>query len=198
MARKTRSGEDVQDEFREDLLDEVQDDAEAETAPEVRIAALQRRCEELDGLWKRAQADYQNLRRRAVTETDAAVRREIQPLLEELLLVLDFLEMALSSAAESEDARNLALGVEMTRTKLVQALEAAGVESIPTEGLFDPRIHEAVQTRRDENAEPGTVVETVRKGYRWHGHVLRPARVVVAAGDDDASPEAEGQDEPTS
>ena len=48
-------------------------------------------------------------------------------------------------------------------------------------GGFDPTVHEAISTRPDEEAEPGTVVDVVEKGYKLDDTVIRPARVVVAA-----------------
>ena len=91
------------------------------------------------------------------------------------------------------------MGVQMTRTKFVQALEAAQLKSIPTDGTFDPAVHEASETREDPSVAPGTIVETVRRGYTWHEQVLRPAVVVVAAGEPtSAGPaKAKGADEPT-
>jgi len=191
MTRKTKGETDTP---------ETRDRNEAEgQSPEERIVELERRCEDLNTQWLRAQADYKNLRRRALTDSEAALRREMQPLLEELLLALDFLDMALSSPVESRDAENLLLGVQMTRTKFVQALEGAQLEPIPTDGLFDPAVHEASETRADTDAAPGSIVETVRRGYTWRGQVLRPAVVVVAAGEDrdDPAAKATGETEPT-
>jgi len=182
MARKTKT--------EKNTPESPEPGAESNATPDDRIADLEQRCEDLNTLWLRAQADYQNLRRRAVTDSEAALKREMQPLLEELLLVLDFLDMALSSPAESKDAKDLSMGVQMTRTKFVQALETAQLKSIPTDGLFDPTVHEAAETRVVANVEPGTIVETVRRGYTWQEQVLRPAVVVVAA-------KANGPAEPT-
>ena len=69
----------------------------------------------------------------------------------------------------------------MVRDELHGRLEGAGVESFdPTGERFDPQLHEALSTRADEGTEPGVVLETVEKGYRLNGQVLRPARVVVS------------------
>ena len=177
---------------------EVKDPAQVkdtdEETPAEHIARLEGECEELRAKWLRAQADYKNLRRRGQLDYEAGLQRALQPLFEELLLVHDFLDMALASPTTTDEARNLALGVEMTRTKLVQALEQAGVKSIPTDGLFDPALHDATEAREDPGAEPGTVVETVRRGYTWRDSVLRHARVVVAAGPEDAEPEETPRD----
>ncbi len=63
----------------------------------------------------------------------------------------------------------------------MDACESAGVEAFdPTGEPFDPQLHEALSTQPAEGTEPGVVVETLSKGYRLNGQVLRPAKVVVS------------------
>jgi len=130
--------------------------------------------------WQRAQADFQNLRRRSSEDVESAVRRTMMPLLDGLLIVMDHLDMALSAPVESEEAKNLAIGVRMTRDQFLRSLNTEGVEAIEETGEFDPTLHEAVATVDSPGAEPGSIVETVRRGYRWRGQVLRHAHVKVA------------------
>jgi molecular chaperone GrpE len=60
-------------------------------------------------------------------------------------------------------------------------LERAGVKAYDPAGeRFDPSWHEAISTRAEEGTDAGTVVETLERGYRLDGQVLRPARVVVS------------------
>jgi len=159
-----------------------------------RIAELEARCADLEARWLRSQADYQNARRRAQQELESALLRQLQPLLDELLLVADYLDMALSAPTQSEEARNLAAGVQLTRSKLAQALELVELRPIESSGPFDPNRHEAVASRPADQP-PGTILETLRPGYTWQGRILRPARVVVAAGATDPStPVAEPED----
>jgi len=148
---------------------------------EQRIAALEAECEELRSNWQRAQADYQNARRRALADVESGVRRALQPLLDGLLTVLDNLDMALAAPTHSEDAKNLAIGVELTRRQLTSALESQAVEPIPAVGKFDPERHQAVSQVPSADHAPGDIVETLRLGYTWRGGVLRYAQVVVAA-----------------
>ena len=76
-------------------------DADARTGEaDTRVAELEARCAELEARWLRAQADNQNMRRRQQQELDSAVLRALQPLLDELLLVLDYLDLALASPAK--------------------------------------------------------------------------------------------------
>lgn len=176
---------------------EPADEAAAETAEpreeepaEDELTRLARERDEFQKQWQRAQADCQNLRRRHLMEIEASRRRALQPLFERLLIVLDHLDLALGAEFTHEESRNLAQGVSMTRDELVRALEAEGVRPISTEGAFDPDLHEAVATVPAEAAEPGTIVETVRGGWKWGEHVLRHARVVVAEAQPSAAEES--------
>jgi molecular chaperone GrpE len=69
----------------------------------------------------------------------------------------------------------------MVHADLNESLKLAGVESYdPLGERFDPAWHEALATRAEDGTEPGAVIETLEKGYRLDGQVLRPARVVVS------------------
>lgn len=132
--------------------------------------------------WQRARADYQNLRKRTVTDIENARRSAKQPLFDGMLLVLDNLEMALASMGENDEG--IRLGVELTRTQLLQLLASEGVHPVAAGGAFDPAIHEAVATVVDPKLEPGQIVETVRSGYMWGERVLRFAQVKVTSDPD--------------
>lgn len=128
--------------------------------------------------WKRAQADFQNLRRRTLADMTLSVQRGTGDILTEVLGVLEFLDMALKSPCESADAKALLVGVQMTRDQLWKVLEAKGVSIIPTDGDFDPDNHQAVATVESEPA--GQIIDVVRDGYRRPTDVLRHAQVRVS------------------
>ncbi len=140
--------------------------------------------------WQRAKADYQNLRRRVLSDIEAAVRDKTQRIQEEMLTVLDYLDMALKSPCDSQDAKNLLMGVQMTRTQLWQSLEKDGVKAIDTTGLFDTTRHQAMATIETDDAEPGTILEVVRVGFKKGDVVLRHAQVKVAAAKSEDADEA--------
>ena len=131
------------------------------------IPRLMQERDDLEARWRRAQADYQNLKRRQGAELDDMLRRHMQPLLSSLLLVLDHLDMALQTPCESEDAKNLAVGVKMTRDQMLRALEDDEVRPVPEQGAFDPALHQAVATVEDADVAAGEIVDTVRRGYTW-------------------------------
>jgi molecular chaperone GrpE len=152
--------------------------AQARTDPRV-VEAETKRDEYLAAL-QRSQADYQNLRRRLQADIDTAVGRAKGPLLQDLLLVLDYLDLALAAPVTTQEGKNLHAGVEMTKSQLVRALEREGVAAVAETGPFDASLHDAVESVATSEAEPNTILATLRKGYTQNGLVLRPAQVKVA------------------
>ena len=146
---------------------------------EEQLAALEaERDERLNDL-KRVAADFENYRKRVARDQESLVARAHERLVKELLPVLDDLERALSAAEEHEEAK-LEDGVRLVHRELADALQREGLAEIETNGRFDPHVHEALLSQPSE-AEEGSVLEVVQKGYRLGDRVLRPARVVVAA-----------------
>jgi len=162
------------------LSAEAEEASPAEPSSDPRTE-VERERDELLVNWQRARADFQNLKRRTLEDIEAAVSRERSALLEETLTVLDYLDMALASPCDSPDAKNLLVGVRMTRDQLWTLLERQSVKPIDGKGEFDPAMHQAVSTVETEEAEPGSVVEIVRRGYTIGDRVLRHAQVKVAA-----------------
>ena len=170
--------------------DEPSLEGPAEDALEEPLTRAERERDEYLAQYQRALADYQNLRRRTHEDIQSAVRRERAALLEEMLTVLDYLDMALATPCASEDAKALLFGVQLTRDQLWALLERQGVAPIPPAETFDPEIHQALATV-ESDLPPGTIVETVRRGFRVGSGVLRYAHVKVAARRADAGDEGE-------
>jgi molecular chaperone GrpE len=153
--------------------------AQAEPTLEEQVAALEaERDEHLNDL-KRVAAEFENYRKRVARDQESLVARAHERLVKELLPVLDDLERALEAAEAHEEAK-LEDGVRLVHRSLAAALSKEGLDEIPTEGAFDPHVHEALLSQPSD-AEEGTVIEVLQKGYRLGDRVLRPARVVVAA-----------------
>ena len=152
----------------------VDGDLEAQLA-----AAEQRADEHLDDL-RRLAAEFDNYRKRVAREHERLVRHASERLVKELLPVLDDLERALEAAEQHQEAR-LEEGVKLVHRALADALRKEGLEEIRTDGRFDPHVHEALLSQPSE-AEEGTVVQVLQRGWRMGDRVLRPARVVVSAG----------------
>jgi molecular chaperone GrpE len=152
---------------------------EAEQTVDERLAAVEaERDEHLNDL-KRVAAEFENYRKRVLRDQEGLVARAHERLVKELLPVLDDLERALAAAEEHEEAK-LEEGVRLVHRELAAALEREGLAEIETNGVFDPHVHEALLSQPSE-AEEGSVLEVVQKGYKLGDRVVRPARVVVAA-----------------
>ncbi len=141
---------------------------------------------------RRLQADFENYRKRTERESEEYRRYATKDLVSELLNVADDLERALGSARE-EDA--LTTGVRAVRGNLMKVLEAQGLREIPTDGKFDPNLHEALMV--SEGEEDDKVAEVYQKGYMMNGKVLRYAKVRVTKKKDEAPAAEEGAPEKT-
>jgi molecular chaperone GrpE len=129
-------------------------------------------------LYLRAMADMANYRRRMEARAQEQVEEERRRLLNEILTLADNLDRALAH----KDEPGLREGLRLTKAGLERFLAREGVEPVETAVRpFDPQVHEAVSVVH-ANAAPGQVVEEVQRGYRYHGRLLRPARVVVQKG----------------
>lgn len=157
------------------------------------LGETKRERDEFLELAQRTRADFENFRKRAARDAEQARQRAVADLVGQLIPAVDNLERALIAAGvdpnrdsdeapgNAADEAALGSGVLMIYRQLREVLESAGVEPYDPNGeKFDPAWHEALQTRPGEGAESGQVLETLEKGYRLDGQVLRPARVVVA------------------
>lgn len=156
------------------------------------VAAFERKLEEVEGRLaeaearrdeyldaaRRVAAEFDNYRKRAARDQESLVKRAHERLVKELLPVVDDLERALVAAAEHEEAK-LEDGVRLVERELRDALVREGLVEIETNGTFDPHVHEALLSQ-PADADDGTILEVVQKGYRLGDKVLRPARVVIA------------------
>ncbi|MDP9187779.1 MAG: nucleotide exchange factor GrpE [Actinomycetota bacterium] len=143
-------------------------------------AARMERDEYLD-LAQRTRAEFDNYRKRVAKDSAAALERGKVNLAKELIPVIDNLELAMAAEDGSSDPAALAKGVALVHAELRSALDRVGLHAYDPAGeQFDPSWHEAISTRPQEGAAPGTVVETIAPGYRLDGQLLRAARVVVS------------------
>ena len=154
---------------------------------------LEQRVSELESQLKRAVADYQNLEKRISEGRSELTSFVGGELIKRLLPVLDHLEQVVDGSrsilSERSESKDWFRGVELAIKEFKQVLASEGLEEIvadPAAGgtgsVFDPALHEAVDTR---DGEDNTILEVVRKGYNLNGKVLRPAQVVVGRKSED-------------
>jgi molecular chaperone GrpE len=139
------------------------------------------RDEYLDAL-QRLKAEFDNYRKRVARDQQELAARAAERLVRELVPVLDDLERALEAANEHENAK-LEEGVALVHRALADLLTREGLVEVETDGKFDPHSQEALLAQPSE-AEEGTVIQVLQKGYKLGDRVLRPARVIVSQGTD--------------
>ncbi|WP_372663299.1 nucleotide exchange factor GrpE [Cohnella sp.] len=145
------------------------------------ITALQQQSDENHNRYLRAQADFDNFRRRTIKEKEELMQYASLKLVSQLLPVLDNFQRALQTSTEAVEGGAFAKGVDMIYRQLFQVLEAEGLKQMDVVGQpFDPEWHQAVmQVESDEYAE-GIVVEAIQPGYVLKDKVIRPAMVKVS------------------
>jgi molecular chaperone GrpE len=130
----------------------------------------------------RAQAEVENVRRRLQREIHDSRRYANQPLLTDLLPVLDNMERAIEAAQQSSDGAGLLEGFKMVHQLLLDILGKHDCRPVAALGApFDPSHHQAIM--QEPSPEPkGTVTRVVQPGYTLHDRVIRPAQVFVSTG----------------
>lgn len=146
------------------------------------IARLQADLEKARDMALRAQADAQNVKRRAEQDVEKARKYALERFCSELLPVVDNLERALEAGVgDDEVLKPIAEGVELTLKSFLDALHKFQIEAVDPAGEpFDPQLHQAMTMVESRDAEPNTVLAVMQKGYTLHGRLVRPAMVVVS------------------
>jgi molecular chaperone GrpE len=179
--------EEVEDRLAGDEIS-VETDSE-EATPEITIESLSEQIEALktsaaDNLDKavRATAELDNVRKRTTRDIENAHKYALDKFINELLPVLDSMEMGIVASVEAEDVSSLREGLELTLKMFCSSLEKSGVHQVnPQKGdKFNPDQHEAMTMQEVDDAESGTVITTLQKGYELNGRLIRPAMVIVA------------------
>jgi molecular chaperone GrpE len=131
--------------------------------------------------WQRSAADFINYKRRVDEERKEVGRLASAALVINLLPVYDDFDRAVKTVDAKLAGLNWVQGVEAIYRKFGNLLESMGVQEVSAEGeQFDPEQHEAVG---QSPGPQGRVVHVAQKGYMLGGKVIRPAMVIVGAGE---------------
>lgn len=134
--------------------------------------------DELDDRYKRILAEFENFKKRSSKEREVLYNSILSDVIEVMLPVVDNLENAVKAETEDENYKQ---GVELVLKQLKDVLKSKGVEEIETVGkTFDPELHEAVSSIKDDNLGEKEIAQEYRKGYKIGNRVIRHSMVVVA------------------
>ena len=142
----------------------------------------------------RIAAEFENYKKRMMRERTTAMKYAGEPILREILPVVDNLERAISHQGEVGEASaenglaSLFEGVQLTLKSLLAALEKFEVRSIESIGQpFDPTVQEALTMEASDTVPANHVIIEFEKGYHYKDRLLRAAKVIVSAGDQASS-----------
>jgi molecular chaperone GrpE len=150
-------------------------------------AELQKKCAEYELGWKRALADYENLKRDMALQANEARKSIKKSFAASLLPVIDNFQQAVHfapslDAIPSEARKSIETwlqGVMFIEKQFAEAMQELGVEEIRPDGQFDPHLHEAAEKRSEEGKVDGEILDILQVGWKMGEHVLRPAKVIV-------------------
>jgi len=164
-----------------------QDHTEQELDPQERceneLAELKAALAESEAKVLRIHADFDNSKKRIEKDKATAVAFANESFASDLLSVLDSFESAFAALdqIEIDDATDaiskIKEGMELTYNQMLSVLKKHGVEEVPSEGAFDPEVHQAIMQVESDTHESGHVVQVMQKGYRYKERTLRPAMV---------------------
>jgi molecular chaperone GrpE len=144
------------------------------------VSDLQRERDDYYDRWMRKTAEFENYRRRVERERREQADATVVDLLQELLLVVDDFDRALTVGSDERDAA-YRKGIELIHGKLHDLLRKHGVRPIEALGAdFDPNLHQAVIHEASPDHREGEVIGELRRGYMMGDRLLRPALVKVA------------------
>ena len=139
-----------------------------------KLEEAQAQAEKYLDMARRLQADFDNYRKRTQRENEEFRKYACSSIVGDLLAVVDDLDRALEHAGEETE---FVKGIRGVRANLMKVLESNGLREIPSEGRFDPELHEALCAVDGE--EDGMIAEVFQKGYTLNGKVLRYSKVKV-------------------
>ena len=161
-----------------DEVQEEQSAARPSAAGEGEVAKLKAERDALLDRLARAQADFDNARKRASREQQEYRDYALSDTVKSLLPVLDSFDLALEHSKEASEFRS---GIELINKQLHDVLAKLGLRPIPARGEpFDPHLHQAVEMVDTTEAEDHHVLDELQRGYKLKDRLLRPAMVRVA------------------
>lgn len=177
--------EKIDDEFDAEVAAENSENIESK---EVDVEFLQGQLEKLQEQSKvsldkvvRAQAEMENLRKRAARDVENAHKYALERFTSELLPIIDSLELGLSASVKAKNLDDLCKGMELTLEMFNTVMEKFGITMIEPKGeKFNPELHDAVSMQETDDSNSGIIIEVMQKGYTLNGRLIRPAMVVVA------------------
>lgn len=145
------------------------------------LAETETKASEVENLYKRMAADFDNYRKRTDREREELTGLGAQRAIEAILPALDDLDRAQSTFTPESEARKILESLKLIYGRFSRSLEQLGVKPMEVVGQpFDPKFHEPVQQIETSDFPDGAVMHDLRRGYLMKEKVIRPSLVNVA------------------
>ena len=167
----------------EDNLEEAvqESDNQEENIEQEEVQNNDEKFEELNNKYIRLAADFDNFRKRTVSEKEELSKYTTIEVLKKLTSSLDTFDRAQESLKEIEDVKTVKEGYEVAYKQLKDTLTKIGLIEIEALGnQFNPNEHEAITQVPTDEYEPDTIALVAQKGYKYQDKIVRPALVGVA------------------
>ena len=128
-------------------------------------------------------AELINYRKRKDEEVSSMLKYANADIVLQMLTIVDDIERAISlddNVLDDEVSKFLS-GIKMIYSRLIKILndyEVKEIEALDKE--FNPNLHQAVFTAKEEGKEANIVLEVLQKGYTYKDKVIRPSMVKVS------------------
>jgi len=150
---------------------------------------------EMSDKYLRANAEFDNLRKRTVREKNDIRQLTLFDTVNSFLPVIDHFDLALKSNSV-ENVEALLKGMELIKSEFYRVLSNLGIKEIESVGkTFDPNFHDAIANEFSDEFDTNIVSKQWKAGYMFGEKVLRPATVVVSNGKAEVKEDESEQDE---
>ncbi|GAB4295653.1 MAG: nucleotide exchange factor GrpE [Ignavibacteriaceae bacterium] len=151
------------------------------TALKSKIDELEKQVEEYKDKFLRKSAEFENYKRRTENDQLNLIKYAAESFIVKLLPVVDDLERSLQHMENARDIESIKDGIKLVYDKLMKVFTEQGIKQIESVGKpFNVDYHEALMQRKDESADPHTILEEIQKGYIYKDKVIRHAQVIVS------------------
>ena len=172
------------DEFSEELQENLQENScECENSQNDEIANLQNQLNEITDKFYRANADFDNIKKRLEREKSTAVEYAAEKFAKDLLPIIDALEEAAKIDIEGNElADKIEEGVKQCINLFLKTFEKYGITQISTEDGYESESGKfyPIQLVEKEGAKTNDIVQVLQKGYLYKERILRPVMVILA------------------
>lgn len=145
------------------------------------LEKLQDDFNELTDKFYRANADFENIKKRLEREKSVAVEYASEKFAKDLLPIIDALEEAIKiEVGDNKLARQIEDGVERCLEIFIDTFKKYGIEQVKNDGEANPEFHNAINLVESNDHKKGEIVQVYQKGYKLKDRVLRASMVAVA------------------